>query len=118
MKENEPVIDGRIIADLSEIGGDGMLLERVLGLFEARVPDAVETIARLSVACDRQALADAVHGLKSMCASIGAARAAAACDELEELARTGGDLDAAVTVGRISAEVADAICAVRLLRAA
>jgi HPt (histidine-containing phosphotransfer) domain-containing protein len=115
---DQPVIDRGVIAELGAIGMDGALLTRVLHLFEAKVPDAVIGIERLSAAADRKGLADAVHALKSMCANIGALRAAAACHDLECLARGGGDFDAADGVARIAREVAEALREVRLLGAA
>jgi HPt (histidine-containing phosphotransfer) domain-containing protein len=113
-----PIIDRDIIADLSGTGVAGLLLKRVLGLFEAKVPAAVAEIECLSATEDRRALADAVHALKSICANIGALRAAAACDELEWLARSGADFDAAGGAALIAHEVAEAMREVRLLCAA
>jgi HPt (histidine-containing phosphotransfer) domain-containing protein len=117
-QSGRPIIDSDIIADLRETGTGGTLLKRVLGLFEERVPRAVEDIGRLAMVADRKALADAVHGLKSMCTNIGAQRAAAACDDLEWLARGEANFDAADGVARIAREVAEAISEVRLLLAA
>jgi len=116
--QTSPVIDRKVIAELGAIGAGETVLKRVLGLFEAKVPAAIEDIERLSAAEDRKALADAVHALKSMCSNIGAQRAAAACDDLECLARSGEDFDVADRVARISREAAEAIREVRQLRAA
>src|SRR5437762_10254726 len=107
------VIDQTIITDLSGIGGSRALLDRVLGLFEAKVPQAVEGIERLAMTADRSALADAAHALKSMCSNIGAERAAIACDDLEKLARSSGDFDAASGAARIAREVAEVLRAVQ-----
>jgi HPt (histidine-containing phosphotransfer) domain-containing protein len=113
---DQPVIDREILGEIGGIGVDGALLERVLGLFEAKAPAAVGDIERLAIAADRSALADAVHALKSMCANIGARKAAAACEELERLARTDGDFDAAEGVARVAREAGEAIRVVKLLR--
>ena len=114
-----PVIDRKVIADIGAIGSGEAILHRVLGLFETKVPEAVEDIEKLSAAQDREALASAVHALKSMCANIGARRAAAAaCHDLECLARSNRHFDAADGVARIAREVAEAIREIRRLRAA
>ena len=94
------------------------MLERVLGLFEAEVPLAVEDVEKLAITADRLALADAVHALKSMCSNIGARRAAMACDDLEKLARSGEDFDAANGAARIACEVAQVLHAVHEMRVA
>ena len=112
-----PVIDHEVISELKSLGS-GTLLERVLGLFVTKVPEALGDIAKLSVQADRRAFADAVHGLKSMCLNIGARRAAAACDELEALARGNGEFDPISGTARIAREAAEAIREISLLRAA
>lgn len=113
-----PVIDAGIIADLRGTGAGGALLERVLGLFETKAPQAIANIARLAATPDRTELADAVHALKSMCANIGALRAAAACDAVERQARGDGQFDAVQGAAMIAGEVAEALREVRSLRAA
>lgn len=115
-----PVIDMGVIAELRDVGGarGRHLLERVLSLFAERAPPAIDEVSSLARGNDLAALADAVHALKSMCASIGAKRAFRACHELEHLARRGAHFDAAAEAARLSAELALALREAETLRAA
>jgi len=101
---------------LTELGGPGSdLVKRVSRLFVEHVPGALKAIEETTGGGDRTALADAVHALKSMCANIGAVRAAAACNELETLARTGQVVDPSAHIARISSEAEAALEAVARL---
>ena len=112
--EDLPLLDQTILA---ELGGDGSdLVKRVSRLFIDHVPDALAEIDRNAVGDDVIALADAVHALKSMCANIGAARAAAACHHLETLARTGQSFDAADHAAIIAHEAQAALAEVARLQ--
>jgi HPt (histidine-containing phosphotransfer) domain-containing protein len=112
--EDVPLLDQTILA---ELGGDGSdLVKRVSRLFIDHVPGALAEIDRSAGGDDVTALADAVHALKSMCANIGAARAAAACHHLETLARTGQAFDAADHVAIIAREAQAALAEVARLQ--
>ena len=101
---------------LQELGGAGSdLVERVGRLFVEHVPGALKAIEESAGGGDATALADAVHALKSMCANIGAARAAAACNELETLARSGQVDDPSAFIARIESEAEAALEAVARL---
>ena len=97
------VLDETVLDDLRESGGgsDG-LLQRVFTLFEDNAPGSFADIEKVSLSNDSAALADAAHALKSMCANIGAARAAAACHVLELAAREGTEIDMGSAVSTIS----------------
>ena len=105
-----PLLDQTVLSDL---GGDGSdLVIRVSRLFTEHVPGALAEIGSIADGGDLAALADAVHALKSMCANIGAARAAAACHRLETRVRTGQDCDVAAHVAAIAREAQAALTAV------
>ena len=115
---SEPVLDEPVLDELRTIGGSNNLFKRVLDLFAGRMPQAVDTAEMLSHGQDMTALADAVHALKSMCANIGAKRAASACNDLELAARTGGVFDAASHMAIILHEISVAMAQVERLRMA
>lgn len=98
-----PILDQEVLADLEASGGgDGKLLNRVFELFTENGPSCFEEIEKVSQHDDEQALADAAHGLKSMCANIGAAKAAAACHALELAMRTEQEIDVGEAIVDIS----------------
>ncbi len=115
---HQPAIDRQVIENVRLMsGGDSNLLLKTTELFRELGPPALAKVEDKAGAEDLRALADAAHALKSMCANMGAARAAGACNQLEELARTGTSFDIATHVKMISQEFAaalqelDAICA-------
>lgn len=109
-----------IIAELQNTGGPrgAGLLQRILEIFINRSPAVIGQLDELSENGDTRALADAAHALKSMCASIGARRALAACHDLEYVAREGKPFDSAALTARISSEISAARRAAEALRAA
>jgi HPt (histidine-containing phosphotransfer) domain-containing protein len=115
-----PVLDMHVISELRDTGGPrgAALLQRILEIFINRSPVAIGQLDELSASGDARALADAAHALKSMCASIGARRALAACHDLEHVARAGSPFDPAVLTARISSEIDAARRAAEALRAA
>ena len=114
----QAVLDSATINDLRRIGGSEALFRRVLDLFAGRVPQAVDKLQAMGSAEDREALADAAHALKSMCANIGALRAVSACDDLELAARTQADFDLGTKLSAIVREVRLTLNEVERLRAA
>ena len=116
--DGRPVLDQSVIDDLKQIGGSDALFRRVLDLFAARVPQAVDKVASLAATADLGAMADAAHALKSMCTNVGAVRATAACHDLEHAARTGQVFDAGEKIGIIAAEMRAVVAAIERLRAA
>ncbi len=112
------ILDPRVLDELRSIGGSTALFRRVLDIFATRVPGAVDHVDALADGSDAQALADAAHALKSMCANIGAQRAVAACHDLEHAARSGEDFDSGELVARIAQEVKAVMREVERLRAA
>ena len=115
---SEPVLDEPVLDELRSIGGSTDLFKRVMDLFTGRVPQAVETTEALSRGQDMEALADAVHALKSMCTNIGARRAATACNSLELAVRTGASFHAGNQMAAIIHEVRFAMAEVERLRSA
>ncbi len=112
-----PVLDDDVLADLAESGGGSdSLIKRVLQLFTDHAPASFEDIKKTSTDEDKQALADAAHALKSMCANIGAAKAAAACHVLELAVRTGQEIDVGAAIAEISATMNEALVEIRQLQ--
>ncbi len=111
-------IDHSIIGELRLIGGTVGLLNRVLTLFVQNAPGSLADIERLAQEQDIAGLADAVHALKSMCASLGARRAGDACVDLEKMARAGHAFDAPHMVQAIVRETTAAMVEADRLRAA
>jgi HPt (histidine-containing phosphotransfer) domain-containing protein len=111
-------IDHKIIGELRSIGGTVGLLNRVLTLFVENAPGSLVDIERLAQEQDIAGLANAVHALKSMCASLGARRAGDACVNLEKLARAGHAFDAPQMVQVIVRETIAALAEADRLRAA
>jgi len=105
-----PVLDDEVLADLRESGGgsDG-LLKRVFELFADNAPTSFADIQEVSDASDKAALADAAHALKSMCANIGAAKAADACNTLELAIRQDEEIDVGAAIAEISATMNEAL---------
>ncbi len=83
------VVDPQVIGELKSLGGEGAVFSRVLALFLKNVPAAVADIEMHARSNDAAALADRVHGLRSMCLTIGAVAAGRACEKLETAARMG-----------------------------
>ncbi len=98
----DDLIDTSVVAELKSIGRNGALFHRVIALFMKNVPVALKELKELASSEDAAGLADSVHALKSMCASLGARKAANACNELEALARAGKDFNAPEMVGVIA----------------
>ena len=111
-----PVIDSSVIDELKGVGGTDELLQRVLNLFAMHVPKSMATVRRLSESGEIGELADAVHALKSMCSNIGARRAAALCNEIETLARTGRQFDPVSKASALAHEVDEALRAAESLK--
>ena len=112
------VLDDEVLDDIRKIGGTDALLRRVFDIFVSRSPTALESLDTLRQTSDNKALADAAHGLKSMCANIGANRAREACDVLEHAARTGAKFDAGELIANIAHEMRVALAEVEKRRAA
>jgi signal transduction histidine kinase/CheY-like chemotaxis protein/HPt (histidine-containing phosphotransfer) domain-containing protein len=112
------ILDPEVLAELRSIGGSDALFHRVLDIFASKVPSAVEALEIVKETGDLQAMADAAHALKSMCANIGARRALDACHELEHAARTGAAFDAGEKLAVIAREIGFVVREVEELRAA
>ena len=113
-----PVLDSCILNEIRAIGGSDVLYRRILDLFASRAPSIIDKVESLRDSSDLASLADAAHALKSLCANIGARRAAAACDDLEHAARNGEPLEAGEKIGAIAAEMFAVMIEVERLRAA
>lgn len=111
-----PVIDMSVIEELREVGNNEELLQRVLMLFAKHVPQALDAVSELAERGEMDAFADTVHGLKSMCANIGARRASAICEELERTVRLGVSFDLAEGTSKLLGEVREALRAAELLK--
>jgi HPt (histidine-containing phosphotransfer) domain-containing protein len=105
-----PVIDEAVIAELREVGSNGELLQRVIGLFGKHAPATLQRVKGFAAAGDRAELADAVHALKSLCSSMGAKRAMVLCEQIERQARAaGGAYDPGLQVQALAAEIGAAL---------
>jgi two-component system sensor histidine kinase BarA len=114
VREEFPVLDEDVMADLRESGGGSdTLLKRVFQLFENHAPSSLEEIETVANGDDMTALADAAHALKSMCANIGAAKAANACHVVELAARQGAAIDLGGSIAEISASLNEALGAIK-----
>jgi signal transduction histidine kinase/CheY-like chemotaxis protein/HPt (histidine-containing phosphotransfer) domain-containing protein len=102
--------DGMISADGSPV------IHRILSLFLDHGRQRLNALQSMQQETNKQALADAAHALKSICASTGAAAAAAALDELETQARTGELTDAPGLIARVAEETHRALEAARAMR--
>ena len=119
-----PVFDLGILSDLRGVdngSGNGAdessgLLYRVLDLFQANAPASFEDIRKVSVDNDMAALGDAVHGLKSMCANIGAVKAADACGRLELAVRLEQDVDIGAAIAEISVTINEVLNQIKQLQ--
>jgi len=118
LDEPGEILDDAVLDDIRKIGGNDALFRRVLDLFASRVPAAVDKVTALAGDADLEALASAVHALKSMCANIGAHRAVEACHDLEYAAREGTVFDAGPLVAAMIREVRRVVTEVDRLRAA
>jgi len=79
-----------MFATVSALNGVDMK-RKVFSLFIENAPKGVDDVAAaVTDGAPPQEIAYLVHSLKSMCSSAGAARAAAECDGLEEVAKRGG----------------------------
>ena len=109
-KSSAEIIDLNVIASVREMsGGNNDLLFKTNELFREHAPKALTNLDDLKDGENLKALADAAHALKSMCANMGAARAAAVCDQFEKRARTGADVDVASHIAAIHTELSLAI---------
>ena len=110
LEANEPAIDKQVIENVRKMsGGNNELLLKTTRLFKDHAPAAFANLEDTAKSEDLTALADAAHALKSMCANMGAAQVASACDEVERLARTQVQFDAAPHLVTISQELTSAI---------
>ena len=113
-----PVLDDDVLEDLRDSGGGSEgLIKRVFKLFCDNAPLSFAEIEKTSQKNDQIALADAAHALKSMCANIGAAKAAAACHDLELAIRQDEDIDVGAAIAEISATMNEALGQIRQLQA-
>ena len=113
-------LDRELLASFDGLeASDGSpLVARILRLFCEHAPVQLSALEAEAMGADLRALAEAAHSLKSVCSSIGARQAAAACGKLEEAARTGSLADPISHMAEISAEIRRALEAARALRSA
>lgn len=104
-KRKLPVIDMSVIDEIRQVGSNQELLQRVLNLFAVHVPKSMAAIKKLSAEGDMGELANAAHGLKSMCCNIGARRAAALCSDIEQRAREGANFDPVPRIALLVREI-------------
>ncbi|MBI5531698.1 MAG: Hpt domain-containing protein [Deltaproteobacteria bacterium] len=82
---------------LRQLGGDQELLQLVLSVMKKECPEHVELARQALLSGDAPGLARIAHRLRGMSLNVHAKRAAAACANLEQVARDGlpGDFFAA-----------------------
>ena len=84
------VLDPGALAALEEMtGGDAEFMTELIDTWIADAAGQIATIEQALAAHDADALRRAAHTLKSTSQSLGAGRLAAACAEIEALARDG-----------------------------
>jgi HPt (histidine-containing phosphotransfer) domain-containing protein len=82
-----PLVAIPVLDHIRSLGPDGAtLLARLVDLFSEHAPRLLQTIRAEVTRGDAPAIATAAHALKSLCVNIGARRAGAICDHVEELA--------------------------------
>jgi HPt (histidine-containing phosphotransfer) domain-containing protein len=109
------VVDIQVINELKSLGASGSVFSRVQALFLKNVPDALAEIAEHARNQNAPALADRVHGLRSMCMTIGAINASRACERLETAARTEPVESALPLVDIVNHEAERAMATIRAL---
>lgn len=107
------VVDPQVITELKSLGGEGAVFARVVALFLKNVPAAIADIQQHAANQDAKALADRVHGLKSMCLTMGATSAGRACEQLELKARTAPLGEALPLISDVERETEAAMVAVQ-----
>lgn len=85
----ESALDPEVISGLLELSepGSDSLFANLVGLFDKKGQEEIETLHRLSSQSKGPALSIAAHGLKSTAATLGAVRLVEACQKLESAAR-------------------------------
>ncbi len=89
-----PLIDLRVIANIRALddGADEFLPE-IVAMFRAESPARLAQIRRAASARDCRRLVSVAHALKGSARTLGLFRLAEACQQVESLARVGGDPD-------------------------
>jgi CheY-like chemotaxis protein len=82
------VVDPAMLTQWHELGGADFVA-RMLQQFVQDATDCVTAIEEAVISGDPQHLAEAAHGLKGICANMGANNLAALCLDLEHMGRTG-----------------------------
>jgi two-component system sensor histidine kinase BarA len=116
---DEP-IDAAVFANLRDMtGGDHEFVDDLVDTFIDDGRRQVDALQAAVAAGDREALIRPAHSLKSGSLNVGAMRLGVLCRELEETARTSGELpDAAERVGAIASAMDSAAVALLEARAA
>ncbi|MGE0493754.1 MAG: response regulator [Vulcanimicrobiota bacterium] len=85
----ESALDPEVISGLLELSepGSDSLFANLVGLFDQKGQQEIQTLHRLSSQSKGPALSIAAHGLKSTAATLGAVRLVEACQKLESAAR-------------------------------
>ncbi|MCA9791254.1 MAG: response regulator [Candidatus Eremiobacteraeota bacterium] len=85
----ESALDPEVISGLLELSepGHDSLFANLVGLFDQKGREEIQTLQRLSSQAKGPALSIAAHGLKSTAATLGAIRLVEACQKLESAAR-------------------------------
>lgn len=85
-----PVLDPAVLRKMAaQYSHDSGFVGRIIGIFQTEAANRLAQLETARARDDRELLTRAVHSLKSSGASLGAARLAALCRELEEAARNG-----------------------------
>jgi CheY-like chemotaxis protein len=113
--DNGIIERGVLVRLLESVGGDREFLDEVLATYCQDAPVQIAALQSAQAVGDADALRRAAHSLKSTSASVGAVRLAAACKELETLAKAGELAQAATRIARIEAEYAAAEAALHAL---
>jgi HPt (histidine-containing phosphotransfer) domain-containing protein len=95
----DPGVLDRLRADL---GGDDPVRD-VVATFLERTPTVLADLSAAAARDDVEAMRRVAHGIKGTSATLGAARLAEQCAEIERLARSGAVPDAAARVAAVEA---------------
>ena len=104
----QEVLASRVLEELRAVGGD-QLVRELMGVFAERTPERLRAIERSFAAGDLEAMAAALHSLRSAAGTVGARRLADLAGRLEVFARAGGRDELAAGLPELSRQAEEAL---------
>lgn len=104
MTDQQEVLDEAVVAELREsVGGDDTFVAELASAYLAEGQEQIEAMVDAMGRGDVAAVVRPAHSLKSSSASLGAARVAELCRQIEYAAREGRTEGLAAAVGEVEA---------------